>query len=147
MRVAAWVVYDGVLPLGPDFIVDITRTWKGLATGAFASSGLFDALGERIPGDTTANKQGFIIETLETSTELVSGFVADKGLTQQGVMDQLQGLSGLGAGGMDVAAAAIDASTRITAHTGTQTVARALARAGRRELQDKVWSDCVASLR
>jgi hypothetical protein len=147
MRVAAWVVYDGVLPLGPDFILDITKTWKGLATSAFSSSALFDAIGDRIPGDSAADKQGFVISTLETSTEFVSGFVADKGLTQAGVMKQLQGLQGLGAGGMDVAAAAIDASTRITAHTGTQTVARALARAGRRALEERVWADYVASLR
>jgi len=146
IRIAAWVVFDGVLPLGPDFMVDITRTWRNLATSAISSNGLFDAVGDRIPGDSVEDKQGFIISTLETTGDWVNGFVKEKGLTQGGVMQQLEGLSGLGAGSMDVVAAAIDASTHVTAHTGTQTVARALAREAHAELQKKVWADYVASL-
>jgi hypothetical protein len=147
IRIAAWVVFDGVLPLGPDFMTDITRTWKNLATSALSSNGLFDAVGDRIPGDSVQDKQGFIISTLETTGDWVNGFVQEKGLTQGGVMQQLDGLSGLGAGSMDMVAAAIDASTNITAHTGTQTVARALAREGHRALREKVWTDYVAALR
>ena len=67
IRIAAWVVFDGVLPLGPDFMADITRTWRGLATSALSSNGVFDAIGDRIPGDSTKDKQGFIIETLEST--------------------------------------------------------------------------------
>lgn len=147
LRIAAWVVFDGVLPLGPDFMAEITRTWRGLATSALSSHGLFDAVGDRIPGDSVADKQGFVISTLETTGDWVNRFIADKGLTQGGVMQQLDSISSLGAGGMDVAAAAIDASTSITAHTGTQTVARALAREAHAALRTKVWNDYVASLR
>ncbi len=147
IRIAAWVVFDGVLPLGPDFISRITGTWRGLATSALSSHGIFTAIGDRIPGDSVQQKQGFVIETLETSAGWVDRFVAEKGLTQKGVMAQLDGISGLGGTSLDVVAAAIDASTAITAHTGTQTVARSLARAAHGALREKVWADYVDGLR
>lgn len=147
IRISAWVVFDGVLPLGPDFMSDITRTWRGLATSALSSSSLFDAVGDRIPGDNMQDKQGFVVSTLETTGDWVNGFIQEKGLTRGGVMAQVESLSGLGAGSMDVVAAAIDASTDVTAHTGTQTVARALAREAHAALKQKVWSDYVDGLR
>lgn len=146
IRIAAWVVFDGVLPLGPDFVSDITSTWRGLATSALKSNGVFEALAGQLPGDTVAEKQGFVIQTLDTTGDWVNRFVADKGITQSGVMAQIDQVMSLSSGGMDVVAAAIDASTSYTAHTGTQTVARALARAAHGELKDRVWREYVAGL-
>ncbi len=146
MRIAAWVVFDGVVPLGPDFVQTVIGTWRGLATDALASNTVFSQLGSQLPGDSVAEKQGFIIRSLETTGEWVNRFIAEKGITQEGVLDRVQSVLGVAEGGLDYVAAAIDAGTNYYAHTGTQTVARALARHAHDKLREDVWKKYVASL-
>ncbi len=146
MRIAAWVVFDGVLPLGPGFVSTIIGTWKGLASDALTSNGVFQQLASQLPGESTADKQAFIVETLDTTGDWVSRFVAEKGITQENTLDRLRGVLSITAGGMDYVAAAIDASTDYFSHTGTQTVARALARMAYDELKAEVWRSYVADL-
>lgn len=146
MRIAAWVVFDGVIPLGPDFVQRILGTWRGLASDALTSNGVFSKLAGELPGDTVEEKQGFIISTLDTTGEWVNRFVAEKGITQEGVLDRLQDVLSVADGGLDYVAAAVDASTSYFSHTGTQTVARALARRAHGQLRDEVWQKYVASL-
>jgi hypothetical protein len=71
--------------------------------------------------------------------------VKEKGLTQESTLKQVQAALGVADGGLDYVAAAIDASTTYFSHTGTQTVARALARRALHELRDEVWSQWVKS--
>jgi len=146
IRIAAWVVFDGVIPLGPNFVQAITGTWRGLATDALNSNGAFKNLAAQLPGDSIEDKQGFIVKTLDTTGEWVNRFVSEKGITQEGVMHRMQEVMGVAEGGMDYVAAAIDASTSYYAHTGTQTVARSLARQAHDQLRDKVWQDYLKSL-
>jgi hypothetical protein len=146
MRMASWVVYDGLLPLGPDFVRVISGTFRDLADSALTDHGGFAVLADQLPGDTAAAKRAFVIEAIDTTGEWVGSFVADKGLTQDKVMAQLKGTLSLAEGSLDVVAAAIDASTTTYSHTGTQTVARGLARAATEQLRDEVWERYVAGL-
>mgnify|MGYP006928193040 CR=1 FL=1 len=146
MRMSAWVVFDGLLPLGPDFVRIISATFSDLAGSALAENGAMSSLMGQIPGDSSDAKRAFVVSAIDQTGEWINGFVAEKGLTQDKVMGQLKGTLSIAEGSMDVVAAAIDASTMYTAHTGTQTVARALARKAVEELKGEVWERYVAGL-
>ena len=146
MRMASWVVYDGLLPLGPDFVRIISTTFRELADSALTDNKAFASLADQLPGDTAGDKRAFVIEAIDTTGEWVQSFITDKGLTQDKVMSQLKGTLSLAEGSMDVVAAAIDASTAYYSHTGVQTVARGLARQATQELRDEVWERYVAGL-
>ena len=147
MRLAAWAVFDGVIPLGTDFITDITGTWRGLATSALSSNRLFSQLSAQIPGGSAEEKQGFVIQAIEQSGDFVGRFVAERGITQQGALQRLKGVLQVADGGMDYVAAAIDASTEYVSHTGVQTACRALVRQAHGDLRDQVWQRYVDGLR
>jgi len=147
MRIAAWVVFEGMIPLGPDFLSQIMTTWKGLAGSALSSSTVFRQLSGHLPGETMDAKRGYVIDALDATGDWMGRFVADKGITQEGAVETLQGVLGRVDGGMDYLAAAIDASTDYFSHTGTQTVARALAREAHIRLREDVWKKHVDALR
>ena len=147
MRFAAWVVFEGMVPLGPDFLSQILTTWKGLTTSALSNNPVFRKLGGQLPGDTVDAKRGYIVDALDATGDWIGRFVAEKGITQEGAIEKLQGVVGSVDGGMDYLAAAIDASTAYFSHTGTQTVARALARQAHSTLREDVWARHLASLR
>jgi hypothetical protein len=146
MRIAAWVVFDGVLPLGPNFVQTITGTFTSLASDKLTSNPVFDKLAGQLPGDSTNEKREFIAKAIDTTGEWVGRFVKEKNLTQRGVLKKLDGVLSVAEGGMDYVAAAIDASTNYYSHTGTQTVGRALARHATDKLQDKVWKQYVGAM-
>ena len=146
VRIASWVVFDGMLPLGPGFVGKIVGTWSDLASSKVAGHGAFQALASQLPGDSVDDKRGFAIQTLQKTGDWVQRFVDDKGITQQGVLQSLQGALSMADGGLDYVAAAIDASTEIFSHTGTQTVARAIVRDALDERKDKVWRDYLGTL-
>jgi len=147
VRVASWVVFDGMLPLGPGFVSKIISTWKDVASSKFAGNAAFQTLAGQLPGDTMDDKRGFAIQALDKTGDWVTRFVADKGITQGKVLDQLQGAMSVADGGLDYVAAAIDASTSYFSHTGTQTVARAVVRHALDERREQVWKGYLDTLR
>lgn len=145
MRIAAWVVFDGVIPLGPDFLGKIIGTFSEAANDSLGSNAVFDKLGGQIPGNSVPEKKAFILETLNRTGDFMDRFVKEKGISQDKVMAQVQGVLGVADGGMDYVAAAIDASTDYMTHTGTQTVGRHLAKRTTLALKDEVWQQWVAT--
>jgi len=147
MRITAWVVFEGMVPLGPDFLSQILTTWKGLAGSALSNNTVFRQLASQLPGDSIDAKRGYVVDALDATGDWMGRFVAEKGITQEGAVEKLQGVLGRVDGGMDYLAAAIDASTAYFSHTGTQTVARALARESYMRLREDVWKAHVDALR
>ncbi|MEZ4322780.1 MAG: hypothetical protein R3F61_35255 [Myxococcota bacterium] len=146
LRIAAWVVYDGMVPLGPDFLSKILKTFSAAASNdALTNNAVFQQLGKRLPGDSASAKQAFILQTLDSTGDWVGRFVTERGLTHDKVMSQLKGVLSFADGGADYVAAAIDASTAYVSHTGTQTVARALARHATDQLRADVWNSWLKS--
>lgn len=146
MRIAAWVALDGLLPLGGSFVSILTDTLRSVASSDLASNAVFQQLGDSLPGEGPRDKQAFVIEVIEGAGDWINDFVAERGLSQEQLLSQLQGTLSVTEGGLDYVAAAIDASTAYFSHTGTQTVARALARHALESLQADVWRAHVASL-
>jgi hypothetical protein len=144
MRLAAWVSFDGLLPLGPNFVQIILNNFSNMASDKLMTNPVFAKLGQRLPGDNVGQKRDFILKTLDTTGEWVGRFVEDKQLTQAGVLAQVKTLVDVGEGAGDYVAAALDASTAYYAHTGTQTVARTLARHAIDKTKQDVWKKWVA---
>lgn len=144
IRIAAWVVFDGVVPLGPDFVGKLVGTWKGLANDQLMSNAAFKQLSDKLPGNSADEKKAFVVHAIDQTGAWVGRFIQEKGITQQAVLKNLEGAMGVAAGGMDYVAAAIDASTAYFSHTGTQTVARALARQGLEQLKQDAWKEYLA---
>ena len=105
VRIGAWVVFDGLVPLGPDFVQKIVGTWKDLASNDVAGNAAFKALAGKLPGDSMDDKRGFAIQALDKTGEWVTRFVEDKQLTQQGALQSLQGALKVADGGLDYVAA------------------------------------------
>ncbi|MCO4771922.1 MAG: hypothetical protein KDA24_17960 [Deltaproteobacteria bacterium] len=140
MRIAAWVTIDGVVPLGADFLQKVLDTWTDpKVTGALTNNSVFGSLADQIPGGSTDAKRGFITDAIGTTGDWVARFIDEKGITQGGMMDQLNSVLSIAGGAGDYAAAALDASTAYYAHTGTQTVARTLARHAVDAQRRSVW--------
>ncbi|HJN77463.1 MAG TPA: hypothetical protein QGF58_26295 [Myxococcota bacterium] len=125
VRIAAWVVVDGVLPLGPSFVKVIGDKLTELGAGGLGDSSLFSKLGDLVPGETDEDKHGFMLKALAAAEAWVAGLVAEKGLTAEGVSEKLMSIVEGFDEGTDYLAAAIDSTTAIYRHTGTLTVARA----------------------
>ncbi|MFT4979957.1 MAG: hypothetical protein ACI8S6_005869 [Myxococcota bacterium] len=147
MRLAAWAVFDGIIPLGPDFISTIVSTWRGMASSSLASNPMFSQLAAQLPGDSAGDKQSFVIRTLEQSGDFIGRFVDERGITQDGALSRLQGVLQVADGGLDYVAAALDASTSYFSHTGVQTAARALVRQAHDRLREDTWQRYLDGLR
>jgi hypothetical protein len=126
MRLAAWIAIDGLLPLGPDFVKKMMGIVEGVDTKTLAQNPMYEAINGLLPGGTPDEKKGFLMSTLGSGANFVSEFVSARGLTQAGLAGKLGKLVGGADKGMDVLAAALDATTSYYAHTGVQSVARAL---------------------
>ncbi|GAB4291272.1 MAG: hypothetical protein Fur0025_26460 [Oscillatoriaceae cyanobacterium] len=126
MRLAALVCIDGLLPLGPDFLQKVLDTINGLSTGDLESNPTFGAVSSMIPGSNTGSKLGFIGEAVGSVSGWMGDFVADRGLSPELIMTNLQGFLQFSDDKLDYVAAFLDVTTNYYEHTGTQTLARRL---------------------
>ncbi len=134
MRLASWIVVDGLIPLGPDFMTKIIQNVEGIS----ANNQLFSALSGYLPGSNADEKKGFISNALSSSSSFITNFVQEKGLTQDLVVSKMKSVVNVADSGLDYLAAALDASTNYFAHTGAQTVAR--------EVITRAWADVQVEL-
>ncbi len=126
MRMAALVCFDGLIPLGPDFIM-ATQGWIGrLSPSDLQENPSFNAISSMIPGNHPAGQLGFIGESFSSVTGWMSSFVSDRGLTPQNVMGHLQSFVEISADKADYVGAILDMSTNYYEHTGVQTLTRRL---------------------
>ncbi len=126
MRMAALVCFDGLIPLGPDFIM-ATQGWIGrLSPSDLQENSSFNAISSMIPGVDPAGKLGFIGQSFDSVAGWMRSFVSDRGLTPQNVMGNLQSFVEISADKADYVGAFLDMTTNYYEHTGLQTLARRL---------------------
>ncbi len=111
MRMAALVCFDGLIPLGPDFIM-ATQSWiQKLSPNDLQSNPSFNAIGGMIPGGSPAGQLGFIGESFNSVSGWMSSFVGDRGLTPQNVLGDLQNFVDISADKVDYVGAFLDITT------------------------------------
>lgn len=126
MRMAALVCLDGLIPLGPDFIMKIESSLNNLSPGELENNGTFNNIKKAIPGNNSNSKLNFIGESFESVKGWMSGFVEEKGVTPEGLFDRLSNFIEYSEDKLDYVAAFLDMTTNYYEHTGTQTLARRL---------------------
>ncbi len=124
MRIAAWIAYDGVLPLGPNFMSLVIDRIDKADDATLTSNPLISKLTAWLPGDGIAARKHLILESLSGAKGWVDGFLSSKGITQDAVVSKLRGIVDVTDTRLDYIAAAIDVGTNYFEHTGTQSIAR-----------------------
>ncbi len=126
IRMVALICFDGLIPLGPDFILKAQSNLSQSSPSDFQQNPVFKQMEGMIPGGNTAGKLGFIGESFSSISGWMGNFVASKGLTPQNVMRNLQTVVEVSADKFDYVAGFLDMSTNYYYHTGVQTLARRL---------------------
>ena len=126
MRMAALVCFDGLIPLGPDFIQKAQSTISGLKPSDLEQNQTFSSIKDTIPGGDSGGKLNFIGRSFDSVKGWMGKFVASKALTPEKVANNLQGFIDVADNKLDYLGAFLDVSTNYYEHTGTQTLARRL---------------------
>jgi hypothetical protein len=126
MRMAALVCFDGLIPLGPDFIGLVTNKLAELTEGDLQNNSGFKQIKRFIPDRGAGGQLGFIQSSFGTVSDWMGNFVADRDLTPQKIMSSLQSFIEVSDDKLDYVAAFLDMSTNYYAHTGVQTLAKRL---------------------
>lgn len=123
MRLAAWVAFDCILPLGPDYLAKLLGALDG-GIDRLRESTLFSKIEQHLPGGDLDAKRDFVKRALEEAAPATHALAATDGLTQEGILAKVAGYLEGAEGKLDYAASILDLSTNVFEHTGTQTVAR-----------------------
>ena len=121
LRMVALICFDGILPLGTNFI---SRLREEMSQGSDPiTKAALDNFSDLIPAE---DKQQFINDNFNEVSSWMDQIIDKFGLTRESVTDKLGGFIEIADDKLDYLAAFIDASTNFFEHTGIQTVARYL---------------------
>ena len=124
MRFAAWLAFDCIIPLGPDFLRKITDAIDGGAD-KMADHALFQKIAGYLPGGAEGGKS-LIKGIIDNGSSHITSFVSSKGMTQDSLLAKAREFIDVSDDKLDLVAASLDMGTNYFEHTGIQTVARAL---------------------
>ncbi|MGB5768751.1 MAG: hypothetical protein WBM32_02615 [Crocosphaera sp.] len=126
MRMAALVCLDGLIPLGPDFIIKAQSSLENLSPKELDQNGTFNNIKKAIPGNNTSNQLDFIGSSFDSVKGWMSAFVEEKNITPPQLFNRLGSFIEYSEDKLDYLAAFLDMTTNYYEHTGTQTLARRL---------------------
>jgi len=123
---AALVCFDGLLPLGPDFIQVVLSRMNQLSPKELQENQGFQQIKDLIPGGNPASQLNFVGESFYSVSSWMRDFVTSRNLTPQSVAHHLSQFVEIADDKLDYVAAFLDMSTNYYEHTGIQTLARRL---------------------
>ena len=126
MRMAALVCFDGLIPLGPDFIQKVLSRFDTMSPGELEQNQSYNSVKNLIPGGNSNEQKNFISQSFDSVSGWMSDFVASRDLNPQKVVHNLSNFIEVADDKMDYLAAFLDVSTNYYEHTGIQTLARRL---------------------
>lgn len=126
MRMAALVCFDGLVPLGPDFILKGLSTIQGLSPKELEQNQTFKGVSSLIPGGGPAGQLGFITQSFDSVKGWMGDFVSSRNLTPETVVNNLQNFVEISKDKLDYLGAFMDIAVKYYSHTGAQTLARRL---------------------
>jgi hypothetical protein len=126
MRMAALVCVDGLIPLGPDFILKAQSTISQISPQDLTNNPTFSRVSELIPGGNSKGQLNFIANSFDSVKGWMTNFVAERNLTPETIFGKLQSFIDFSENKLDYVGAFLDMSTNYYEHTGTQTLARRL---------------------
>lgn len=126
IRMAALVCFDGLIPLGPDFILRAGNTINNLNPSDLTENPVFKSVSSLIPGGSPPGQLGFIQQSFDNVQGWMGNFVSSHQLTPETVVNNLQNFVEFSKDKLDYLGAFLDVTTNYYTHTGTQTLARYL---------------------
>ncbi|MBW4593733.1 MAG: hypothetical protein KME46_12660 [Brasilonema angustatum HA4187-MV1] len=126
IRMAALVCFDGLIPLGPNFISTALSRINHTSPQELEQNSTFQNIRTEIPGNNSSSKLNFIGESFNSVSGWMTTLITSKHLTPQKVANHLQSFVDVADDKLDFVAALLDMSTNYYEHTGTQTLARRL---------------------
>lgn len=123
MRMTAWLAFDALIPLGPDFLEKILDTLGTVDLSFLEENRVFRFVSEHLPGDI-AQKRDALRANVESAGAHLTSFATERGMTQEGLVEKVREYVDLADDKLDLLAASLDMSTNVFEHTGVQTVAR-----------------------
>lgn len=126
MRMAALVCFDGLIPLGPDFIQKVLSRFDTMSSGELEQNQSYKSVKDLIPGGNSNEQKNFISQSFDSVSGWMSDFVASRDLNPQKVVHNLSNFIEVADDKLDYLAAFLDVSTNYYEHTGIQTLGRRL---------------------
>ena len=126
MRMAALVCVDGLIPLGPDFILQAESTLSNLQPQDLTNNPTFSRISKLIPGKGTGGQLDFIGNSFDSVKGWMTNFVRDRDLNPQKIMSGFHSFIEVSEDKLDYVGAFLDMTTNYYEHTGTQTLAARL---------------------
>ncbi|MGA1622763.1 MAG: hypothetical protein ACO36E_08545 [Synechocystis sp.] len=125
-RMAALVCFDGIIPLGPDFVLSATDFLEKLTPKELEDNKTFNRIKPLIPGNNSRSQLDFIGQSFGSVTGWMTDFVGSHDITPEKILGKLRGFMEVTDDKLDYLAAFIDMSTNYYEHTGIQTLAHRL---------------------
>lgn len=126
MRMAALVCFDGVIPLGPDFILKTLSMIRGMSPKDLEQNQTFKGVKDLIPGNNSKDQLNFINESFESTQGWMSNFVSKNNINRGDLVDNLTSFIEVANDKLDYLGAFLDMTVKYYRHTGIQTLARRL---------------------
>ena len=126
MRMVALVCVDGLIPLGPDFILKAQSVLGQSSPKDLEQNSTFQRINDVIPGGSSTAKLNFVGESFDSVKDWMSDVVVSRNLTPDKVVNNLQRFIEVADDKLDYLGAFLDVTTNYYEHTGTQTLARRL---------------------
>ncbi|NJP06207.1 MAG: hypothetical protein HC837_11585 [Chloroflexaceae bacterium] len=134
MRMNALICFDGILPLGPDFVRMVIEILEGLTPDELEKNETYDRIKESVPGGNTQEQLNFIQQSFSSVSDWINGFVKEHDLSADKIVGSLKNFIEISDDKLDYLAAFIDMTTNYYEHTGTQTLAHRLVRRAMSEI-------------
>lgn len=126
MRMAALICLDGLIPLGPDFLLKAQATLSNTSPQELDKNSTFNRIKSLVPGGNVGSQLDFIGTSFDSVKGWMGNFVTEKDLTPQKVVSKIQSFVEVSEDRLDYLAAFLDMTTNYYEHTGIQTLARRL---------------------
>ena len=126
IRMAALVCFDGLIPLGDQFLDKINTIMQSLTPDHLEGNATFQAIRSMIPGGDTGGQLGFLTQTFGSVSGWITDFVTGHNLTPDAIVGNLSSYVDGIEGKMDYLAAFLDMYTDYFTQTGTQSLCRSL---------------------
>jgi hypothetical protein len=126
IRMAALICFDGLIPLGPDYLSKLVGLLGGTGASDLEQNETFNRVKSMIPGGETKEQLGLIQKSIGSVGSWMEDFTSQHALTQGKVLGGLKSFLDVTEDRLDYVAAFIDLTLNYYEHTGTQTVARSL---------------------
>ncbi len=126
IRMAALVCYDGIVPLGPDYLSKLI-SWVGRGSSTeLQENDTFQRVRSLVPGGEPNGQFSFIQKSVSSVKDWMSAFTTQHDLTPAKVLSGLKGFLDITDDRLDYVAAFLDLTTNYYEHTGIQSVACSL---------------------